>query len=382
MIVQALRDKDKRLRAYGVEALLRAEQGLLPSLASAELIEELIKQLSQSNKHYKARILAALNRCAPTANYQKKSQWSSWWRSIRKDYQAKPWQAKVVAQPKDNDNPVAFADRAFDLYNSGLDLGICIDSTGSMQPSIDAVSSALGEMVHILDGISPKLRLGITHYKEIGDFGDSDKKGAQTVLALTKNIAAARSRLLKLKAKGGGDLPEQVAHGIEVATGRRMKWRHDTNKVIIVIGDAPPHDTDTAVKNAEAARTNPGSLTKAPTTGPRGQTRPFMTSTIGVILRFPPELRVTREFMESQRQMQDAFRKIAKAGGGVYAEIAFDMMVNKKGQLLPKDANKGGGAARQMVEHILALSFGLQFEREMRDFVKIYYDYQAVKFFK
>jgi hypothetical protein len=107
-----------------------------------------------------------------------------------------------------------------------------------------------------------------------------------------------------------------------------------------------------------------------------------MTSTIGVILRFPPELRVAREFMESQRQMQEAFRKIAKAGGGVYAEIAFDMVVNKKGQLMPKDANKGGGAAKQMVEHILALSFGLQFEREMRDFVKIYYDYQAVKFFK
>ena len=380
MIVQALRDRDKRLRAYAAEALLRAEQGLLPSIASAELIEELIKQLSQSNKHYKSRILEALDRIAPNEKSRTKSQWASWWRASKKGYEPEPWTAKVIA--KDGNNTVAFAERAFDLYNSGLDLGICIDSTGSMQPSIDAVSAALGEMIEILDGISPKLRLGIVHYKEIGDFGDSDRKGAQAILPLTKNISAARQKLLKLKAGGGGDLPEQVANGIEIATGRRLKWQHDANKVVIVIGDAPPQDSAKAIENAKIARNDPGSLTKAPTTGPRSRVKPFMTSTIGVRLNFPPQARVPIAVMNGQREMRETFQKIAEAGGGVFAEIVFDMEVDKKGQLAPKNSGKAGGAARQMVEHILALSFGQQFEREMRDFVKIYYDFKAAKFFK
>ena len=46
MILLALRDKDARLRAYGLESLLRSEKGLLPNVVSPELFSELInKQL-------------------------------------------------------------------------------------------------------------------------------------------------------------------------------------------------------------------------------------------------------------------------------------------------------------------------------------------------
>ena len=68
----------------------------------------------------------------------------------------------------------------------------------------------------MLRGIAPKLRVGLVHYKEKGDFGDGDKRGAKVITPLSKNVATARKKLLKLKAKGGGDLPE--------ATQRYARW--------------------------------------------------------------------------------------------------------------------------------------------------------------
>ena len=168
-------------------------------------------------------------------------EWVRWWRANRDQHAPAAWQA--IEQPKaDAGGTAAAASRAFDLYQAGLELMICIDSTGSMQPTIDALALALGDMVDILDGISPKLRLGIVHYKDEGELGSA---GAKVVQPLNKNVKTARKKLEKLRAFGGGDLPEAVLGGLDLALHKKMKWRPDANKLVIVIGDAPPHPHQT-----------------------------------------------------------------------------------------------------------------------------------------
>lgn len=386
MLVTAMRDRDPRLRAFGLEALLRSDAALLPKVATQALLDELVqRQLGVSNKRYRARVEAALARMVPDAGVEGRSGWSRWWRANREAHQPEAWQKKEQPDLAAGGTAAA-ATRAFDLYQSGLDLMICIDSTGSMQPTIDALARALGEMADLLDGISPKMRLGVVQYKDEGELGDA---GARVVQPLNKNVKAARKKLEKLRASGGGDLPEAVLGGLDLALQKKMKWKADANKLVIVIGDAPPHahQTSKLVDLARAAFEEPGTHgldNKKPTTGARKKETPFLTSTMGVFLKFADGLQVQglQQFKASQEQMRTDFQEVAEAGGGVFVEVEFviDSLQPKTSKQKRADEKKDGGivdaATRKIVEHILVLSFGERFRVEMRDFVQIFYAYK------
>jgi len=389
MLVSAMRDRDPRLRAFGLEALLRSDESLLPQVATTALLDELIqRQLGASNKHYRARVELALGRLVPDAGASGKGAWTRWWRANRDAHEPPAWRQREQP-PASAGGTAAAASRAFDLYQSGLELMICIDSTGSMQPTIDALALALADMVDILDGISPKLRLGVVHYKDEGELGDS---GAKVIQPLNKNVKAARKKLEKLRAFGGGDLPEAVLGGLDLALSKKMKWKPESNKLVIVIGDAPPHphQTKQLVDLARDAFERPGQHgldNKKPTTGARKKTTPFLTSTMGVFLKFGPEVRVQGlgPFRASQARMRRDFEEVAEAGGGVFVEVEFliDSLQPKTSKEKRAEQEQGGGladaATRKIVEHILVLSFGERFRVEMRDFVRIFYEYKEAE---
>ncbi len=392
MILQALADKDARLNAFGIETLLRADPALLPSVASPELLDELIvKQLARSNAHLKERTLEALHRLVPAVEATDKAGWSRWWSTAKPTFAPAEWKQREQAGAESG--TTAAAQRAFDLYQAGLDLMICIDSTGSMQPTIDALAHALGEMVDILDGISPKMRLGIVHYKEYGELG---QQGAKVIQPFSKNIRSARKSLEELRALGGGDLPEAVYGGLELALDPKMNWQKEANKLVVLIGDAPPHDRDKdkVLALVKAAHDNPGVPVGKALTGPRPDDTPFLTSCIGVFVELQGKLREQpgyREFVDSQKKMRTDFTEIAKAGGGVFVEVEFTFTdqpppEKDKAKAKDKERDKGGSiasaATRRIVEHILVLSFGERFAREMRDFVRIFYEYKEAELIK
>ncbi|MBL9077934.1 MAG: VWA domain-containing protein [Planctomycetes bacterium] len=393
MIVKALQDKDARLGAFGLEALLRADPALLPQVATAELLDELIaRQLGRNNALLRERVLQALKRLAPDVEAADKAAWTRWWGQTKATWAPAPWTARE--QPTGaGGGTTAAAERAFDLYQHGLDMLICIDSTGSMQPTIDALGEALAEMADILDGISPKLRLGVVHYKDYADFG---KQGAKVAQPFTANIRDARRELADLRADGGGDLPEAVLGGLTLALDDSLRWKPDANKLVVLIGDAPPHgnEAQAVVDLARAAHETPDRRGSEPTTGAKAAapTTPFLISCIGVFLELQGKLREQegyREFVDSQKRMREDFQAIAKAGGGIFVDVTFTFTDEKpkdppKGK--GKDANKGGSiassATRRIVEHILVLSFGERFAREMRDFARIFYEYKEAKLIK
>jgi hypothetical protein len=358
VILEALEDKDERLNAFGLEALRRADDETLRAVASAALVEELINEgLKSSNELYRGRSLEVLRRLFPEVETDSRSAWRRWWRERVDTYAPGPWVDPPLPQGEEANRSIsqAFVERAFDLHSAGLDLVICIDSTGSMQSTIDAARAALGDVVAILEGIAPRLRLGLVHYRD-----DQDMSGGADVLEpLTKKVKQVQKELDGLRAGGGGDYPERVGAGLEAAYSDEMRWERGTNKLVVVIGDAPPKSPGRARKLAEEHYRRPFGVEPSAAdarqdggrTSSKGVVRPFVTSCIAV---------------GSGRVMDDtaqAFRAIAQSGGGTFASFL--------------TTGSGSQASRAVVKHVLRLSFGAQFAEEMDVFVDLYLEYLA-----
>jgi hypothetical protein len=360
IVLASLEDGDERLRAYGLEALARTDSANLRQVVGEELVQELIrKQYRVDDELWQARVQAVLSGVFPDAGATTKQEWERHWRNVGKKYTRAPWTAPDAPEHARTVSAGVF-ERALDLHEAGLDVCICIDSTGSMQATIDAATSAVDDIVALLEGVAPKFRLGLVHYKDFGDFGE----GAQVLEPLSKRPEEVQRRLSNLTAIGGGDMPERVERGLEMALDKKMKWERSTNKLIVVIGDAPPHPSalQEAIDLAELAYRKPFGVepTKIEATrSGRSRTqgvRPFITACLGVGPR------------GVAAQTEESFRKIAAAGGGAYARLMTQ--------------GGAGDPSGEIVAHILKLSFGAQYADSLDAFVEVYLTYHRRGLFK
>jgi len=366
IVIAALTDRDPHLRAYGISTLRATSAEHLPSVATPALVDTLIKKsLSEKDDHYRAEVVQVLQVIFPDAKLEKPSKWKSYWRTHQETYTPAEWIGPgVPADPSGRSTSAGVFERAMDLHESGLEVVICIDSTGSMQTTIDASRDAVDDIVSILQGVAPDFRLGLVHYK---DFGDMGKVPAKVLEPLAKRPEKVSKRLSKLSAGGGGDIPERVEVGLEIALSKDLKWKRTTNKLIVLIGDAPPHGggaEQAAIKLVKDAHERPFGLDptdiKATKRDGRSRTnkvvRPFVTAAIAV------------GGNEIAPRTKASFERIAKAGGGAYAS------------LLTGEAP--GKASREIARHIMLQSFGMQWKNQMDQFVDIYFDYRDQGFFE
>ncbi|MCB9833932.1 MAG: VWA domain-containing protein [Planctomycetes bacterium] len=122
-----------------------------------------------------------------------------------------------------------------DLRQSGLDLVVLLDTTSSMGSAIDAAQQQIGTFIATLDGLGIRFRLGVVAYRDQGE--DED------YLTLDEELSPSIYRSVRfidrLSASGGGDAPEAVYEALKKAMGMRFSPRAE--KVLILVGDAPPH---------------------------------------------------------------------------------------------------------------------------------------------
>jgi hypothetical protein len=340
---------------------------MLPSLMSKELVAVLInKSLKNKDDYFTGRVLILLKRGLPEAQVTKASGWKRWWKLNEEGYLPSEWTLPPLplgAESSEESVAQGFVERAFDLYAAGMELVIVIDATGSMQGAINASVAALEDFSAIMEGISPKFRMGLVEYRDHGDM----KNGAKIVEPLSNKVDKIRKRLGKVTASGGGDYPEAVFSGLLAAFEKKMGWKRETNKLIVVVGDAPPHQSsmDGLLDLVREANESPfgeeasGVLERSGkgSSGTKKGVRPFVTSAIGV------------GGGSVEATTRSTFMKIAEAGGGAYSEVL----------------TAGGGAdsaSVEIAEHILTLSFGSRWRNQMHDFVRIYMQYRNVGFFK
>lgn len=122
-----------------------------------------------------------------------------------------------------------------------LDVVFAIDATGSMKNDIDKLKADLQPALIELFGAPTTARVGLLFYR---DYGDTFKYMDLPVRChgFTSNFDTFNKNLnaIKINGKEGGDIPEAVYEAMYAASAF-YTWRADSQKKIILIGDAEPH---------------------------------------------------------------------------------------------------------------------------------------------
>ncbi len=179
-----------------------------------------------------------------------------------------------------------------------LDVVFCIDSTGSMESFILEVRRNVIDMMREIKKTGLSVNFGCVFY------GDHEH-GRQEVVRfyeLTNNEKTIETNFQGNTIFGGGDHPEAVADGLHLALN--MNWRFGSKRVTILIGDAPPHayarDSKDDYPNGCPCGLDP--LKEAM----KCKDENIVIYSIGV---------------SKDRDMREAFNKIASITGGRYFEL-------------------------------------------------------------
>src|SRR5262249_49776570 len=110
----------------------------------------------------------------------------------------------------------------------------------------DRLKDNVASIAKRIQGESGDPRFGVTLYRDHGD-----EFGTRT-FDLTDQTAAFSTALQQVVAAGGGDTPPDLASRLHDAV-TKPSWRSDSVKLIVLVGDAPPH-TDYDVHYGEQLR--------------------------------------------------------------------------------------------------------------------------------
>lgn len=118
-----------------------------------------------------------------------------------------------------------------------------LDTTGSMGGLIDGAQKKIWSIANAIATCkpAPKLKVGLVAYRDRGDAYITQ------VTQLTDDLDTLYTKLMALKAEGGGDGPESVNQALNEAV-TKIEWTKmsdplssSTLRIIYLVGDAPPH---------------------------------------------------------------------------------------------------------------------------------------------
>lgn len=144
-----------------------------------------------------------------------------------------------------------------------IDLIFVIDSTGSMESSIESVKQSATALIEKIAARTKDFRFALVDYKDF----PSEGKGASDYpykarLPFTNDKAAISTAIRDLTVSGGGDPPESLYSALirAIRTEGLGAWRNGVTKAVMAMTDARAHDperetgfTSAAVKEAADA---------------------------------------------------------------------------------------------------------------------------------
>jgi Mg-chelatase subunit ChlD len=116
-----------------------------------------------------------------------------------------------------------------------LDVVFVIDTTSSMDDDMRVLKSKAGGILATSFARSGKTRAAVVLFRDKGD-----EYVTRVLQSFTDDKGAVQGALGRIGVAGGGDTPEHVYAGL--MTALNMSWRPEANKLIVLIGDAAPHD--------------------------------------------------------------------------------------------------------------------------------------------
>ncbi|HVG93054.1 MAG TPA: vWA domain-containing protein, partial [Planctomycetota bacterium] len=217
-----------------------------------DLADRLVLLLAHPHPAVRERALAALAPFPPVRLPADPLAWRAWWAKGRDGLaaesrlaterraavEAAPRSAVPLAPGEADTTDERATERWRDLeriHREGLDIVVCLDETGSMASVIDAAKSGVVRMLRRMRALAPRFRVGLVTYND----------EAFMRFGLTTEDASIETAFRRLEASGGGDEEEGVDRAIALALRQeKMGWGRKTLRVIVVVGDAPPHEED------------------------------------------------------------------------------------------------------------------------------------------
>lgn len=360
-LLDSIKSTNENLRIYAVASALKLDSAGVDKVKSAQIVEALIAFLDDKKQPFlsdKASEALELLTGAKKLGGKKKK-WEDW---FTKNKASLPDHATVYKMEAKGQAVEALAnggvesggirgttvERLEKLNKNGLDLVLCVDITGSMGPCVAAVQEQVSFLVNIIISISPSSKIGFVCYNDASWVALPFSSDA-------KVIQEAVNR--QLGATGGGDWEEGVDKAYETALfDPLLEWREETWKLIVIMGDAPPHggDVDRTVKNAEDAFK--GTLVPPPPP-PQDRKNPKKKVATGEKEKKPVQLKevitsTIQTFSQNERAVvQGVFSRIATAGGGTYVNLDDPSLV---------------------INQILQMIFGKEWESVTSEFIEVF----------
>ena len=227
-----------------------------------------------------------------------------------------------------SDSANRFAAYVQGLRETGLDVVFVVDTTGSMEWVLTEVNNRIIDIVDAVRLLVPVSRFGVVAYRDYGEPGY-----VTSLRPLTFSLGKLVRFLGGLTAEGGGSHQEAVYDGVKVAINQGG-WRLGAKKVIIVLGDAPPHKKAISGLLAinKAFAQDGGQISALDVS--RDANPALLESMLG---------RPVNRAFYSGKPMLD-FQLLAEAGGGIASTMDGDVKITR---------------------HLMSLIMGGQFAREM-----------------
>ena len=114
-----------------------------------------------------------------------------------------------------------------------VDIVLCIDTTGSMKPYIDELRKMLIPKMKEIIAEFKDFRIGMVLFK------DYYAEYLNKVIQFTRDFSVFQRNLNAIRPRGGGDIPEAVYEALYEGVDK-FPWAAES-RLLILIGDAPPH---------------------------------------------------------------------------------------------------------------------------------------------
>ena len=141
------------------------------------------------------------------------------------------------------------------------DILFVVDTTGSMGGAISAVQTDIADVMTRIDGGAiGDVAYGLAEVKDYpqAPFGGPADKPFNVLQGVTADRGAVQTATGKLVASGGGDGPESYEAAVAKAdAGAGVGWREGARRMLVLVADNVPHDTDLNEGIPEDERTQP-----------------------------------------------------------------------------------------------------------------------------
>jgi von Willebrand factor type A domain len=206
-----------------------------------------------------------------------------------------------------------------ELRRKGLDVVLVIDGTGSMNLIIDDVKAKMAQLIQSIHRLVPIARIGIVVFGGKGEKMDSQP--------LTLSPQKLEDFLSHITAKGGGEWEEDTYGAVEFAINK-MDWKPYAKKVVVLVGDSPPHKEDfqPLIQLIHKFKDENGTFNTVDVAAEEHERfeREFW---LKVHREEPPKISPLPEFYQQTRA---AYKVLANAGGGSMKSLTKDTHINQQ----------------------------------------------------